>query len=64
MILPAPAGEEGTVQHVVAVLEHLLGREQQTLQRPGVRSGQGLDDPQSSGLEHAREKVGGSSLLV
>ena len=64
MNLAAPAGEEGTVQHVVAALGHLLGREQQTLQSPGVCSGQGLDDPRSSGLGHAREKVGGSSLLV
>ena len=64
MILPAPAGEEGAIQHVVAALGHLLSREKQALQRPGVRSGQGLDDPRSSGLEHAREKVGGSSLLV
>ena len=63
-ILPAPAREEGAVQHVIAALGHLLGREQQTLQSPGDRSGQGLDDPRNSGLGQAREKVGGSSLLV
>ena len=31
VILLAPAGEEGAVQHVVAALGHLLGHEQQTL---------------------------------
>lgn len=64
MILLAPAREEGAVQHVVAALGHFLGREQQTLQSPGDRSGQGIDDPRSSGLGQAREKVGGSSLLA
>ena len=32
---PAPAGEEGAVEHVVAVPGHLLGREQQDRQGPG-----------------------------
>lgn len=35
VIPPAPAGEEGAVQHVVAALGHLLGHEQQT---PGTRA--------------------------
>ena len=46
MFSPAPAEEEGSVQHVVVVSGHLLRGEQQLLQdRPGDRLRQGFDDP-------------------
>ncbi len=54
---PAPvrAGEEGAVHHVVAVLGHLLGREQKDRRGPEDRLRQGLDDPRSSGPAHAQK---------
>ena len=39
----------------VAVLGHLLGREQKDRQGPGDRLRQGLDGPRDRGLRHARE---------
>jgi len=54
-VAPVPAGEEGAVHHVVAVLGHLLGREQQDRQGPGDRPGQSLDGPRNSGLRHPQE---------
>ena len=54
-VAPVPAGEESAVQHVVAALGHILGREQQTLQDSGDRPRQGLDGPRDRGLRHARD---------
>ena len=39
----------------VAVLGHLLGREQQDRRGPGDSLRQGLDGPRNGGLRHARE---------
>ena len=49
---PTPAGEEGAVQHVVAALGHLLGREQHVPQGQDDRPGHDLDGPRDSGLGH------------